>query len=107
MEDIIVVKILETEKEAKKIISDSKVTASRLIEEYTATFNVEKKQIERKYDDIFISKQEQIKKDLDEEFNNKLSIVKSEVETLKVHSLKNYDKAINILFSGVTNDGNS
>lgn len=107
MEDILVAKILETENEAAKIISDSNITASRLLEDYTARCNLEKKQIERKYDDALISGQEQIKKDLDEEFNNKLSITKSEVEKLKVQSVSKYDEALNILFSGVGNNGNS
>ena len=107
MEDILITKILETECEAEKIISDSKVSASRLIEDYTASYNLEKKQIERKYDDIFISKQEQIKKDLDEEFSNKLSLTKSEMEQIKVQSMKNYEKALNILLSGVNKNGDS
>ncbi|MBQ8424785.1 MAG: hypothetical protein IJX17_02035 [Clostridia bacterium] len=107
MDDILISKILETEKESEKIISNAKNTASHLIENYTAHYNLEKKEIERKYDDSFITKQEQIKKDLDEEFKNKLSITKSEVDKIKIQSMNNYDNAINILFSGVTNDGNS
>ena len=107
MEDILITKILETENKASKIISDSRVTASRLIEDYTASYNLEKKQIERKYDDTFISKQEQIKKDLDVEFSNKLSLAKSEMEQIKVQSMKNYDKALNILLSGVNKNGDS
>ena len=107
MEDILITKILETECEAEKIISDSKVSASRLIEDYTASYNLEKKQIERKYDDTFISKQEQIKKELDEDFSNRLSVSKTEIEQLKVESIKNYDEALNILLSGVDNNGNS
>lgn len=107
MENILVAKILETEKKASKIISDSNITAMRLIEDYTASYNLEKKQIERKYDDELILKQEQIKKDLDEKFTNKLSMAKSEVDNIKTLSMNNYGKAINILFSGVVNDGNS
>ena len=107
MENILVAKILETEKKASKIISDSNITAMRLIEDYTASYNLEKKQIERKYDDELILKQEQIKKDLDEKFTNKLSMAKSEVDNIKTLSIKNYGKVINILFSGVVNDGNS
>ena len=107
MEDILITKILETESEAEKIILDSRVSASRLIEDYTASYNLEKKQIERKYDDIFIAKQEQIKKDLDEEFISKLSISKTEIEKLKDESVKNYDKALNILLLGADKNGNS
>ena len=107
MDDILLAKIFETEETAEKIISDSKITAKNLIEEHTLKFNLEKKEIEKKYDDILISSQEEIKKEFDRIYEKKLNEIKKEVEEIKDHSKQNYDKALNILLSGVNIDGNS
>jgi len=107
MEDILVSKIIETEKEAEKIILDSKETASRLTKEYDAKYNFEKKQIEKKYEELIISNQEKIKMEFDENFDKKLSEMKIQVDEIKINSQQNYDKALNILLSGVNDNGNS
>ena len=107
MEDILVAKIIEAEDKADKIVSDSKVTAKNLIDEHTLKFNLEKKEIEKKYDDLLITGQEKIKKEFDAEYEIKLKEMKKDAEKLKDHSKQNYDKALNILLAGVSSDGNS
>ena len=86
MEDILVAKIIEAEDKADKIVSDSKVTAKNLIDEHTLKFNLEKKEIEKKYDDLLISGQEKIKKEFDAEYEIKLKEMKKDAEKLKDHS---------------------
>ena len=107
MENILLAKIVETEDIAEKIISDSKITANNLIEEHTLKYNTDKKEIEKKYDEILISGQERIKKEFDAEFEKKLSELKIETQKIGDHSIQIFDKALNILLSGVNCDGNS
>lgn len=107
MENILVAKIIEAENNAIKIILDSKNQASHLVEEYKKIYNQEKKQIEKKYDDMLILSQDTIKNEFDKEFDKKMQESKKEIDVMKLQSKQNFDTAINILLSGVEGNGNS
>ena len=107
MENILVSKIIEAESNAEKIISDSKEQANKLLEDYKVLYSQEKKQIEEKYDELLLSMQKSLKEDFEKDFNQKLEKKKIEIKDLKSKYQQNYDKALNILLSGVDENGNS
>ena len=107
MENILVSKIIEAESNAEKIISDSKEQANKLLEDYKVLYSQEKKQIEEKYDELLLSMQKSLKEDFEKDFNQKLEKKKIEIKDLKSKYQQNYDKALNILLSGVDENVNS
>ena len=107
MEDIFVTKIIEAEAEADKLIQNSKNSANELIENYTSEYNLERKKIEKKYDDLTISSQEKMRDEFEKEFNLKLDDMKNQINELKTQYEQKYDSALKILLSGVSDNGNS
>ena len=107
MEDIFVTKIIEAEKQADEIVSKSQKKANKMLENYKLEYSSEKKQIEQKYDEMIYENQETIKKECDADFNEKAKQMKTEVEKIKLNLDSAYDVALNILLSGVSDNGNS
>lgn len=106
MEDIFVTKIIEAEKQAEEIVSKSQKKASKMLESYKLEYSLQKKQIEQKYDEMIYASQEAIKKEYDDSFNGKAEQIKLEVQKLKLNLDSAYDVALNILLSGVSDNGN-
>ena len=107
MEDIFVAKIIETENQAEKIISQAKENANNLLEENKLRYSFEKKQLEKKYDDIVSEKQDEIKKEFDEDFNKSIVEMKTDIDKLKSQSIQHYEQALKILLLGESENGNS
>ena len=107
MEDIFVTKIIETESQAEKIVLEATETANNLIENYKLENSLEKKKLEKKYDDMVAEKQDAIKSEFETEFNQSLDEMKTEVDNLKSQSIQNYDDALKILLAWREENGNS
>lgn len=107
MEDIFLTKIIEAEQQAHQIILNSNLDAQKLIQDKKQNFENDKKQLEKKYDDLLYYSQEQIDEKLKKEFSSKLDSLKNEVDEIKNHSKENYSKAIDYLLFGVNDNGNS
>ena len=58
-----------------------------MVEEYKKIYNQEKKQIEKKYDDMLILSQDTIKNEFDKDFEKKMQESKKEID--KYNTAKN------------------
>ena len=107
MEDIFIAKIIETENQAEKIVLQAKEKADSLIEENKLKNSLEKRQLEKKYDEIVSEKQDAIKQEFENDFNKNLDDMKLQTDQLKSQSMQNYEKALKILLSEESDNGNS
>ena len=107
MEDIFVAKIIETENQAEKIVLQAKEKADSLIEENKLKNSLDTRQLEKKYDEIVSEKQDAIKQEFENDFNKNLDDMKLQTDQLKSQSMQNYEKALKILLSEESDNGNS